>query len=257
MPRESVTVIPQMEVKSDTSMRLGCILPKPECAAVFDLAHSIGEWSTSCAWRGAFSFCISGAPYLVFPPAWDWGPTGKQYKLFSPFMIDSTPKGCPGLKTAWAVFWVRGGSEQKMGMRLRGGAMENQFEHKGFSSVKFQNLFAAAWPYIQSKVFCNLDQNSLDMGAQIIEYRVQRDLYEIQMEESPDDPLTWEEFILVMGESKDLQGQAISVICRKLETAFFDFDFSRKKSIFIGRATARMATACTGQGFCHTRMGSW
>lgn len=111
--------------------------------------------------------------------------------------------------------------------------MSKTFEHDNSSSIWFQNLLAIAFPIIKSKPFVNIDSDELSTYARVLQYRVQRDLYKLWIDESPDVP-SWEEFIVLMRASKELRDKSMSVICRKLETAFFDFDFTRKEIDFFG-----------------------
>ena len=106
--------------------------------------------------------------------------------------------------------------------------MSNLFEHEEISKVPFRDLLNAAMPVIKSKVFVNIDYDELSAYATIIQCKVQRDLFEIIDEDDPGE-ITWDDFVLLMRNSKELRDSCINVIGRKLETAFFQYDFTPKK----------------------------
>ena len=104
-----------------------------------------------------------------------------------------------------------------------------------FNNVSFQNLLSAAIPLIYGKGFINTDPDELDMYARWVEYRVQRDLYELCTDHSQD-TMTWAEFVLTMRVSPELRDQAMDVISRKLQKAFFSFDFTPREICFFNEA---------------------
>lgn len=118
--------------------------------------------------------------------------------------------------------------------------MSNQFEHDEIGKVPFRDLLNAAMPAIKSKPFADLGDDELITYAKLVQYKVQWDLFTLYEEEAPG-TLTWEGFVLLMHNSKELQGKCLEVIGMKLETAFFQYDFtqgeldeSRINDIFIG-----------------------
>ena len=104
--------------------------------------------------------------------------------------------------------------------------MINQFEHDKTGKVPVRNLLNAAMPIIRSKPFASIGYDELITYARLVQYKVQRDLFTLCEEEAPG-TITWENFVLVMRGSKELQSRCLDVIGRKLETAFFQYDFSQ------------------------------
>ena len=118
--------------------------------------------------------------------------------------------------------------------------MLHQFEHDEIGKVPFRNLLNAAMPVIKSKPFADLGDDELITYAKLVQYKVQWDLFTLYEEEAPG-TLTWEGFVLLMHSSSELQGKCLEVIGKKLETAFFQYDFtqgeldeSRINDIFVG-----------------------
>ena len=106
--------------------------------------------------------------------------------------------------------------------------MSNQLEHGETGKVPFRDLLNAAMPVIRSKPFIDTDSGEMITYAQIVQYKVQRDLFTLCEEEAPG-TISWEDFVLVMRSSKELQDKCLDVIGRKLETAFFQYDFTERE----------------------------
>lgn len=106
--------------------------------------------------------------------------------------------------------------------------MSDQVEREGSNSIQFHNILAAALPVIKSKLFMNIDYGELDSYAEFVQYRVQRDLYELSEERAPGNIL-WEDFVLLMRSAEELRDVSRAVICRRMKEAFFDFDFTEKE----------------------------
>ena len=83
-------------------------------------------------------------------------------------------------------------------------------------------------PVIKSKLFMNIDYDELSCYAEFVQYRVQRDLYELCEERSLGD-VSWDDFVLLMCGVEELRDISRSVICRRMKNAFFDFDFTEKE----------------------------
>ena len=115
--------------------------------------------------------------------------------------------------------------------------MSKRFEHDEVSKVSFHDLLNAAMPALKSKAFVNIDYNELSIYASCIQCKVQKDLFEV-VEETAPRTITWEDFILVMRGKKELQDKCIDIIGRKLETAFFQYDFASRKADPSKRLTA-------------------
>ena len=71
--------------------------------------------------------------------------------------------------------------------------------------------------------------NELLTYAGYIQYKVQRDLFEI-VEEAVPGTMTWEDLILVLRIRKGLRDTCMDIIGRKLENAFFQYDFTARKA---------------------------
>lgn len=108
--------------------------------------------------------------------------------------------------------------------------MSDHLERKGPDSIQFHNTLAAALPVIKSKLFMNMniDYDELSCYAEFVQYRVQRDLYELCEERSLGD-VSWDDFVLLMCGVEELRDISRSVICRRMKNAFFDFDFTEKE----------------------------
>lgn len=106
--------------------------------------------------------------------------------------------------------------------------MSKQFEHGEIGRVPFRTLLNTAMPVIRSKPFIDTDSGEMITYAQIVQYKVQRDLFTLCEEETPG-TISWEDFVLVMRSSKELQDKCLDVIGRKLETAFFQYDFTERE----------------------------
>ena len=106
--------------------------------------------------------------------------------------------------------------------------MSDQVEREGSNSIQFHNILAAALPVIKSKLFMNIDYGELDSYAEFVQYRVQRDLYELSEERAPGN-ISWEDFVLLMRSAEELRDVSRAVICRRMKEAFFDFDFTEKE----------------------------
>ena len=108
--------------------------------------------------------------------------------------------------------------------------MSDHLERKGPDSIQFHNTLAAALPVIKSKLFMNMniDYDELSCYAEFVQYRVQRDLYELSEERAPGN-ISWEDFVLLMRSAEELRDVSRAVICRRMKEAFFDFDFTEKE----------------------------
>ena len=99
--------------------------------------------------------------------------------------------------------------------------MSDHLEREGPDSIQFHNTLAAALPVIKSKLFMNIDYDELSCYAEFVQYRVQRDLYELCEERSLGD-VSWDDFVLLMCGVEELRDISRSVICRRMKNAFFD-----------------------------------
>ena len=107
--------------------------------------------------------------------------------------------------------------------------MSEQFEYDEVSKVPFYDLLNAVMPAIKSKVFMNIDYNELLIYAGYIQCKVQRDLFDV-IEEAAPGTMTWDDFILVLHNKKELRDKCMDIIGRKLENAFFQYDFAARKA---------------------------
>ena len=112
--------------------------------------------------------------------------------------------------------------------------MKNQFAQGEPDNAAFYNLLQRMRPLLREKYFLNLSDDELDAGACMMEYRVQRDFYELVKETVPN--MTWKEFVLLLRSSSELREMAMAAISRKLEREFFPFDFSGKETGFFRKA---------------------
>lgn len=95
----------------------------------------------------------------------------------------------------------------------------------------FLNLLTRVLEIIKSKPFANMDEDELSLYADYVQYRAQRDLFEL-FEESAPGTITWENFRLMMRGVQELRCICMAVICRKIGTALCDFDFAEKEIPF-------------------------
>ena len=115
--------------------------------------------------------------------------------------------------------------------------MSKQSENEGSGRVQFQNSLAAAFPIIKSKPFINIVYDELNYYAGFLQYRVQRDLYELYEENFPGN-ISWDDFILLMRSVAEMRDAALTVICRKMDSAFYNFDFTSKEIYFFRESDA-------------------
>ena len=132
--------------------------------------------------------------------------------------------------------------------------MSSQFEHEEISKVPFRDLLNAAMPVIKSKIFIRIDYDELICYAQLVQYKVQWDLFTLCEEEAPG-TITWEDFVLLMRGNREWRDRCLNVIGRKLETAFFQYDFdqreldqSRVNGIFDGDVLRGAKLLSDGEG---------
>ena len=107
--------------------------------------------------------------------------------------------------------------------------MSDQFEYDKMGKVPFRDILNAAMPAIRVKPFIDIDIDELKVYAGYIQYKVQRDLFELAEEAAPG-TIDWENFILMMRGKKELRDICIDVIGQKLENAFFQYDFASQQS---------------------------
>ena len=95
----------------------------------------------------------------------------------------------------------------------------------------FLNLLTRVLEIIKSKPFANMDEDELSLYADYVQYRAQRDLFELFEDVSPG-TTTWENFRLMMRGTQELRDICMAVICRKIGTALCDFNFTEKEIPF-------------------------
>lgn len=118
--------------------------------------------------------------------------------------------------------------------------MPKQSEHDSSGDVRFKNLLATAYPIIKAKPFVNIDDDELSFYANYVQYRVQRDLFELFEEESPG-TITWDNFLLMMCGTRELRDICMSAICRRMETAFYQFEFTERETYLFDESLIFMA----------------
>ena len=107
--------------------------------------------------------------------------------------------------------------------------MSIQFEPDEIGKIPFRDVLKAVMPAIKSKIFTSIDYGELTLYGNLIQYKVQKDFFDL-IEETAPGTIDLENFILIMRGRPKLQDCCMEVICRKLETAFFQYDFTVSKA---------------------------
>lgn len=107
--------------------------------------------------------------------------------------------------------------------------MPGEFEYHGIGNIEntgFQAFLAAAITKLRTTPFVNIDSNELALYSALLQYRVQRDLFEL-LEEAQPGSITWDDFVSLMHSTQTLRDICMDVICKKMNTSSFVFDFNK------------------------------